>query len=625
MRRLACLATALLTACTGTAAAHHAQSGASGRPAIRLGAGASLAAAQEEMFGNHYSAAEGTYLGVLAAEPRDADAQAEYALYLAYRGRLDEARAIASRAVASAPRDGHALAVLCRVDDWSTLFTAAAAAGRQATQSAPGEPLAHLFYSEALADTGDLNGAQNEIATATQLIAAHPTPYLEAEQHREAGNLAGDRGDTAAQLDAFRSAAQAQPNWMYRTTELVDTLIGAKRQSEARQQLDSVIGLIPDDALTLTTLMDEALSTGDAPASAAIARRALAAAPSDPALFDRAGEVAVAANHDINGAVADFEHALQLNPTDAQAAGYLVALARYAQHDPAAGAAEIADALSATTRLGGARGHPHGMPAPDRTEAAAAQRALDSVNAVRAAAGLPPVRLDSRLTQSAESHSYYWLFNNLSPTVADLGIHKETAGLPGYSGDYPWTRATAFAYPDQRIGEDITHVGDPVHAVQSWVDSVYHRFPILRPDLVDIGYADAVVGPLLIEDMEFGFATPQPATPVVYPASGETSVSAIFVDNELPDPVPPGDPRTTGYPVTVTFAAGYSVQLTSFAVTGPGGHAVAAYLLAPSEATENSASLLPVAPLAANTTYTASISAVVAGQAFSRTWTFTTA
>jgi len=597
---------------------------ASAAPPSHAVVAAQLAKAQSELFGNRYSAADRTYTTLLAGSPRDGDVNAAYALFLAYRGRLDEARASATRAVALAPNSGRAAAVLCRVDDWSTLFTAADRAGLRAVTLAPSDPLTHLFYSEALADTGDPTAAQGEISAAARLISAQPSAYLAAERHREEGNLAGDRGDSAGQVDAFRSAEQAQPQWLYRTTELVDTLIADNRQAEARQELDSALPLIPGDAQTLATLTDEALFAHDSPAAVAITRRAVSAAPADAPLLDLAGEVAVAANGDINTAVAYFEAALEADRTDAQAARYLLALARYVQHDAAAGAREIVHAVVGAQRPG-TPALPRLALNLDATAASGARKALDTVNHVRAAAGLAPVHLDQQLSDSAESHSYYWLFNNLSPTVVDLGIHKETRGLPGYSGDYPWDRAVAFGYPNQRIGEDITHVGDPAAAVHNWVDSVYHRFPILRPDLVAIGYGDATLGPLLIEDMEFGFALPQPAAPLVYPAAGQTNVPAIFVDNELPDPVPVGDPRTTGYPVTVTFPAAASMLLGSFTLAGPDGRPLTAYLLTPSAETENSASLLPVAPLAAGTTYTAAISATVDGRSFTRTWSFTTA
>jgi len=112
---------------------------------------------------------------------------------------------------------------------------------------------------------------------------------------------------------------------------------------------------------------------------------------------------------------------------------------------------------------------------------------------------------------------------------------------------------------------------------------------------------------------------------VAYPASNQDNVPAMFVDNELPDPVPAGGPRVTGYPVTVTFDRYSSVRLESFTLSGPGGRVGAVFLLPPGDETENSASLLPAAPLTAGATYTAHVVAVVDGATYDHTWSFTVA
>lgn len=575
------------------------------------------------MYAGHYTSAERDYEAAIADAPRDPHAMASYALFLNYTGRGDAAQAVVSRAAASDPPDGYAFAIACRVNDWAGNFAEAISAGRHAVQLAPSEPLAHLFFAEALADTGSLGESEGQIAAATTLAAAHSTPYLNAEVAREQGNLAGDRGDLAGREAAFKRAAEAQPGWVYRSVEYADSVFGAGDSGEAQQLLLSAAGSVSDDSLALASVGEEAISIGDASLAGTVWARALAVSPNDPTVLDQAGEVQVAANDDVNAAIRDFEAALRSDPSDAEAAGYLLALARYVQRDASLGAAEIARAVAASeTRHGTGIASPD----PDALLEADAQRALDDVNAVRASAGLPPVRRDAHLDASARSHSYYWFFNNLSTTVTGLGIHQETAGLPGYSGQFPWTRAVHFGYPNQRIGEDIDHRGDPVKAVDEWVDSVFHRFAILRPDLVAIGYGEARLGPELeIEDMEFGFTGAAAGAPAAYPGAGTTNVTAIFVDNELPDPVPPGKPRTTGTPVTVTFPEVDSVNVSTFTLTDSQGHVLATYSGAPSAETENSAWILPVQPLAAASTYTAHIVATVNGSAYDRSWSFTTA
>lgn len=617
MRHHAAVAATLLAAACSPSAAPHTTA-----PSPHTSTAPALTSALADIYANRYSAAARTLVTMIATTAQRGDAAATYALLLNYAGRQDAAATEATLATAAAPRSGYAAAILCRVRDWSGDIEGAVAAGRRAVQLAPGDPLPHLLLAEALADSGRLTDSQAQIDAARPLIAARPTAFLRAELLREQGNLAGDRGDDAGRLGSFRAAQAQQPGWLYRTSELVDALSAADQMDEARQTLAAAVAGAPADAVVLATLGSEAISVDDSALATGVWRRAAALAPSDGEILVGAGAVEVAAAHDDNAAIDDFQAALRADPGNVRAAAYLLGLARFVRHDPASGQAQVDEAVAAA---GGRPGQRAGAPVkPEDALAADQQRALQAVNQARASAALPPVTLDSRLSTSALSHSYYWLFNNLSPTVAGLGIHQETPGLAGYSGGFPWTRATAFGYPNQHIGEDIDHRGDPVKAVDEWVNSVFHRFAILRPDLKVVGYGEAAAGPILMEDLEFGFTTVPSRTPVLYPGDGQRGVPAIFVDNELPDPVPQGQPRTTGSPVTVTFDADAIVRVSSFTLQDAGGASLECYAGTPSGSTENSAWLLPHAALAPNATYTAHIVATVDGQAFDRSWTFST-
>jgi len=613
--------------CVGCASA----SGLTGTPsappaspdAARIATG--LAAAAADMYANDDDAAGKAFSGLLVAAPQSASVRAAHALLLNYDGNGGAAAQEAAAAVALDPRDGDAQAVLCRVDDWAGNIVGAIAAGNAAVAVDANAPLGHLFLAEALSDSGETTQARVQIAAASALILAHPTAYLSAELQREEANLDSDLGDNASALKAFQAALAAQPLWLYRTTEVVNAELIGGDSAAARATLDAALAQTPDDLGVIDGLANDALLVSDAKAASALWGRALALAPHDPAVLDAAGEVAVAANDDLNGGVADFEAALRADPFDGEAAAFLMAIATDIEHNPQAGRQEIVDAVLAGIPAGVAPRRIPVLPDPAATVARDATIALAAVNAARAAAGLAPVHLDPRLSASALSHSFYWFFNYFAPSVSGLGIHRETQGNPGYTAVYPWTRALAFDYPSQRIGEDITHSGAPDTAVAQWVNSVFHRFAIMRPDLRVIGYGEASLGSVSMEDMEFGFAIASPAAPVLYPAAGATRVPAIFVDNELPDPVPPGRPRTTGYPVTVTFSGSDRVSMHAFTLTSSSGALLAAYVLSPSASTENSASLLPVAPLVTGAVYAARISATVNGSAYIRAWTFTVA
>lgn len=535
---------------------------------------------------------------------------ADFAWLDCYLHDFPAAQRMVAGAVRAAPHDARVLAVQMRVLDWSTKLGDATAAEKAALALAAKDPLVQVFASEVLADTGDLQGAETQLDSAQPVLGSDP--WLQAEWHRERGNLAGDRGDHATQLQEMLTARTLQPHWVYRATEVVEAQLQVKDRDGARQTLHSVLPDVPDDVTTLETLVSEAISDSDFGDAAVLSTRAVALAPNSAAVRDLDGEVRVAGSGDISGAQADFYAAVHAG-ADVHAAAYLLALGRYVQ----------SDGQDALHLLNLAQQGARVRVDPDADQSEAQQRALGAINTYRAAAGLAPVALDDHLNTSALTHAWYWVFNNASPSVLDLGIHLESPGLLGYRGVYPWNRATAAGYPDQRIGEDITHRGDPAGAVDDWVNSVYHRFPVMRRDLTAIGFGAVALGPLLIEDMEFGFAPSASGDPVLYPADGGKGVPVIFVDNELPDPLPAGVPRSVGYPVTATFAAGQRVALRSFSLSGPGG-AVDAYVLPVAGDTENSVTLLPKQPLAPASTYQAQCTAVVDGQTRTIEWSFTT-
>ncbi|MGH7685694.1 MAG: CAP domain-containing protein [Candidatus Dormibacteria bacterium] len=584
---------------------------------------AAIAAAEADTYANRYGVADTEYVALVTALPKSAAAHAAYALFLEYRGDGDDAATEAARAVALDPHSGRAQAVLCRVHDWAAELDAAVTAGHTATGLDPSDPLAHMFLAEALADDADYAGSQAEIDAARPLVTAHPTDYLKAELQRQIANLAADSGRTADQLSALQQSLALQPGWLYRDEELAQAQSLQTQLSAAKQTLDTAAKQLPDDVDALKNLGYSAIFSADGQVALSAWQRALTLAPSDAEVLDMIGEVQIAVNRDTNAAVAAFQHALTVNPTDTVAAAYLAGLARFVQGKPEAATAEITAALEPAQT--GRSLRPRSRPAPERDWIANANQALGVVNTIRVQAGLAPVQLDQSLTNSAQSHSFYWLFNNVASTVQGLGIHQETSGLPGFSGASPSAREAAFGYSQPWIAEDITHRGGVSAAIYDWLDSVFHRFPILRPDLRVIGYAQTQVGSITMQDMEFGYTPPGSAAPVIYPAAGQTKVPDMFVDNELPDPVPAGKPRTTGYPVTVTFAEGDTASMSSFTLAGPDGVPLTSYLLSPSTQTENSASLLPAAPLRPATTYTAHITGTVDGSSYDRTWSFTTA
>lgn len=123
-----------------------------------------------------------------------------------------------------------------------------------------------------------------------------------------------------------------------------------------------------------------------------------------------------------------------------------------------------------------------GTDTPSDATTAATQRATEmaaEVNRVRALAGLPPLTLDERLSQSAQAHS------------EDMAAHDYAAHV-GLDGNTAADRARAMGYPARRLGENLQlGLETPQEAVAAWMDSPTHRDNVLRTQVgaMGVGYA----------------------------------------------------------------------------------------------------------------------------------------
>ncbi len=584
---------------------------------------AALAKAQEDFFANRYSVAETDYRKYVAAHPADSTGHAAYALFLNYNRRFAEALAEVQTAIGRAPKGAYPAAVNTRVHDWSAQSPAdirkAVQLGAAAVKLGPRSALAHVFYSETLADSGDPTTSQHEIDVARSLASG---AYEKAEVEREAANLAVDESDKAAQLTHLKSARSIQPQWAERTRELAEYYYVAGDTAQATVEFQRAIGMAPSDPNLRVTLGTVALEQEDV----ATAHLAFAAAnklsPHDASIESTLAMTTFASSRDGAATEGLLRAASADSPADVAVAELLDGYLRYIAHKPAE-ADQVVVGKPPKEPINPDAHFP--VPVKDLRRATN-QAALDAINAARAKAGLAAVRLDDRVTEGATSHAYWWLFNLALPEVKGLGIHKEVSGSPGFTGISMRNRADTFGYPRASMAEDITHRGTPAGAMDDWVDSVYHRFPIMRPDLDVIGYGAAVGGGLPIDVMDMGYRNElgDPAEEVLFPAPSQTQVPVAFTGNELPDPVPPGGKYPTGYPITINFNPRAGVQVLDWSVTDDTGQKLDSYTIAPTIADENVYTILPKSPLKPGAVYHVHVTASIQGRAATRDWGFTT-
>lgn len=115
---------------------------------------------------------------------------------------------------------------------------------------------------------------------------------------------------------------------------------------------------------------------------------------------------------------------------------------------------------------------------PDGPREEVARHLLKELNGVRQAAGLDEVTLDENLSRACQAHADYLAQNLNNPAVAGLNIHEEDPKLPGY---------TAAGHKAGQAAV-IAVLTEPRESVALWMATLYHRLPLLRPDVKRVGY-----------------------------------------------------------------------------------------------------------------------------------------
>ncbi len=571
------------------------------------------------MFQNKYAAATTQLQDLLKAHPQDAKDHAAYALVLNYETKQAEALAEAKKAQTIAPHDGFVLTILTRVEDWNDDIQSAARDGAAAVKAAPDSTLAHAFYAEALADVGQYSTAQTQLAKGADL-AKKGSDYDKAEVERNWANYYRDKKDYPQALNHLKLAAGAQPKWVERLLELARFSIARQDLNAATDFLKRAATLSPDDAGLREQLGDVALFAQDYSVAKDAYEAALKLQPRSALDLKVLGDIAVALDKDPTTGAKDERAAIAAEPTDQEAGAYLVAVLRYLAKDETA----ALQAARQTVAPGGAGTAPAATYV-DLDKAAVDRQAvaLDTVNRYRRLAGLTAVTSSTVVHESALAHAYYTFFNGELPGIRDLGIHKEEATGQGYTGDNVLTRAQHFGYPQRSMAEVITHRTEPAAAVADWIDSVYHRFPLLRTDLVELGYGDAYLGPMTVQVMDLSYREKASGRIILYPAANQVSVPTAFNGNEIPDPAPNAS-YPIGYPVTATFDRNAAVTIGAFHLRDPSGTDLPGISLPPGSETENSFAFLANVPLNPSTTYMADLTYTLNGFAGHKTWQFTT-
>jgi hypothetical protein len=274
-------------------------------------------------------------------------------------------------------------------------------------------------------------------------------------------------------------------------------------------------------------------------------------------------------------------------------------------------------------------GDPSDCPAPPDGASSQSIAAHMALNKARVAAGAGCIQLVAALNQSALAHCQY-IAMNAGMAGCSAGGHSEVMSCPGFTGVDVAAREKAAGYSAVGATEVLTQYGNmPVPAVQSWIDTVWHRIPMLDPWTTDMGYGGAA----RCDIIDFGRGTTGlPAeTIVVYPYDGQTAVPTAFSGREAPVPPAPTGGWPSGYPINIYAQA---LKITEHVLTKDGDTTPIEHVLMDANNPEvaagyksylrTTAFLYANDPFEANTKYRVKIVGTHTGGALNVEWTFTT-
>jgi uncharacterized protein YkwD len=257
--------------------------------------------------------------------------------------------------------------------------------------------------------------------------------------------------------------------------------------------------------------------------------------------------------------------------------------------------------------------------------------ALAWTNSARAAVGLSPLRHDSSLASAASSHAGFVSLNSFLYTASSsISPHKQDPAGSGYVARNFWERAEIAGYRGAPLGEVIAYSPLPAVAVQQWLQSVYHRLPLLDPRATQLGFGVAMEGDRAVAVAVLGADSP-PAAPVgelagplVYPPSQAQGVPISWDGAESPTPPAPPGGFPSGPVLSVTWpedrVKGADLLVTGHALLEAGTHPVEHTILDPSNDPQLGGApavfLYAHAPLKPRTWYRLQVKGFVNGQTF---------
>ena len=302
---------------------------------------------------------------------------------------------------------------------------------------------------------------------------------------------------------------------------------------------------------------------------------------------------------------------------------------------PTSGVSPVLDPQAGTDR--GTTGSGDPMPIPDPSappqipdDASVDQSdAADYLAGIRELVGLAMPVQTSGINAAAQAHADYYASHVADYQAAGLNPHSENADWPdGYTGTSIGERLSFQGVSGgSGWGEVMAFSGSVQGGIDGWMETLYHRVPLVHPNTEHWGFGMAVGLPANCEVIDYTSGAAVLPGPSLWPIDDAYGVPTSWGGWESPQPpLPEGVTYPSGPIITLVFENGTNPQLSTAVLLGPGGHDVPAQVQSPANDSHLTTtwSIYSHDPLASQTEYTVEFEGVVSGQPYSRSWSFTT-
>jgi len=260
--------------------------------------------------------------------------------------------------------------------------------------------------------------------------------------------------------------------------------------------------------------------------------------------------------------------------------------------------------------------------------------AVQYVNEIRGLLDIPAIIETEEINNAAQAHAGYYQIHCSGYKKEKLSPHMENPQwVEGFTGVNFLDRMTHFGFTGLPGWEVMAFLGHPVSAVDSWIETLYHRIPFVHPNTYEMGYGmilggcewwatgTDVMNFSRLKEVEVDHA-------VAYPYDGQTEVYPSWNGMESPQPpIPPG-----GYPsgpiVTLTFPNSGKFHMDDHRLLGPGDTQVEHMWVTPENDPggflSRTVAMYSIAPLQAKTEYRAIIGGKWNNQDMVWDWKFVT-